>query len=137
MDSPLQYYYHNAINNSKPVSYDFCHTIWNPLCGDNLTLYVQLEEKNNSEWQIVKDIFFDGEASVTTKAVTSFFIELAQHKSVNEVLLWTYASLEKEWVDVTFKRRRAAVIGLLAFINWRKIYTKQDDLLDFDDLLDE
>lgn len=99
MESPLQYYYSHPINNKQPLQYDFCHHIGNPLCGDDLTLYVQLTTASTEstkatdghppldpETTIVKDMFFDGEVSLITKATTSFFIELSQGTRMAEIL---------------------------------------------------
>jgi nitrogen fixation NifU-like protein len=131
MEDILQYYYSHPVNNysiSDPTV--SCH-VGNPVCGDDITVYVLLDNDR------IKEFSYDGNCSLITKACASFLADIVQGKTTHEVLHRNLAFLESQGLTVSPRRQRAAVIALLALRNALHHYYQDGHEDDFDTLLDE
>lgn len=78
-------------HNMNPKNYGILETYnyqqlgHNPLCGDKLILFVQLDQGSET----IINISFQGESCAIAKASTSILTELVKGKSVSEILTIT------------------------------------------------
>jgi nitrogen fixation NifU-like protein len=90
----------------------------NFICGDDITVYLKIVDDVIIDWS------FDGNTASVTTAAASLLAELIVGKSLNEVMEWGYDTIAVNGLDVLPRRRRAAVIALLATRNaihhWRE-----------------
>ena len=110
----------------------------NFICGDDITVYLKIADEKIIDWS------FDGNAASITVAAASLLAELIIGKEINEVMERSYDTIAAAGLDVLPRRRRAAVIALLATRNaihqWRgdkKEGTDQVLVEEFEDLLDD
>ena len=128
----VQSYYTNPVHNYVLDTFSYTHHEWNSVCGDDITIYVTLDMDNNK----IIDYWFDGNCSLITKAAASFLADLIIGESISTVLQRNYATLVNEWFEVSFRRRRAVVLALLAIKNWYYLFVWVQKREEFDDLLD-
>lgn len=67
-------------NYEKPLSADHDIEAYNPLCGDQFNLYLDLENG------IIKDIHFHGYGCAISKASTSVLVKNLENKTIEEAL---------------------------------------------------
>lgn len=103
---------------------------WNFICWDDITVYLKIEKS------IITDYSFFGNCSTITTAAASFLSEFIIGSSITDVLMWTYETMLEKWFEVSPRRRRAAVIAILASRNAIHTYLADLDEDSFDDLLD-
>lgn len=73
-----------------------------------------------------------------TTACSCMFGELCIGQELSEILDWDAAYLKKETeIDVSYRRRRAQVIALLATQNAILTFLKEKDFRDFSDVLED
>lgn len=128
----IQEYSKNPINNFRLKEFTVSQHEGNFICWDEITVYLLIDKKN-----IIKNYSFDGNCSSITKASASFLAEFIIWKKISEILNWDHQTLEKEWLEVSKKRRRAMVIALLATRNAIHIYQKDWKRDEFDDLIND
>lgn len=126
----IQEYSKNPINNFQMQDFTIKQHEGNFICWDDINVYLKID--NNT----VKDYSFDWNCSTITSASASLLAELIIWKNINEVLSRWYTFLNQNWLEVSKKRKRAAVIALLACRNAIHNYLKEDNRDSFDDLMD-
>ncbi|USN57242.1 MAG: iron-sulfur cluster assembly scaffold protein [Candidatus Peribacteria bacterium] len=62
----------------------------NPVCGDDITVYLRLED------DIIVDYSFSGDISMHTIAASSFWYEFLVDAKIEEVLTWTDTVIQQE-----------------------------------------
>jgi nitrogen fixation NifU-like protein len=110
----------------------------NFICGDDITVYLKIDENKIVDWS------FDGNTASVTTAAASLLAELIIGKSIDEVMEWGYDTIAAAGLDVLPRRRRAAIIALLATRNAIHQYrfdknaeTGQILVEEFEDMLDD
>ncbi|MDR3169329.1 MAG: iron-sulfur cluster assembly scaffold protein [Candidatus Peribacteria bacterium] len=103
----------------------------NFICGDDITVYVKIADEN------IVDRSFDGNTGSVTTAAASLLAELIIGKTLNEVMERGYDTIAAAGLDVLPRRRRAAVIALLATRNAIHEFRKEENIEEFEDLLDD
>lgn len=126
----IQEYSKNPINNFKMQDFTIKQHEGNFICWDDITVYLKIE--NNK----ISDYSFDWNCSTITTASASLLAEIAIDKDINEILSRWYNFLNANWLEVSNKRRRAAVIALLATRNAIHNYLNQNKQDTFDELID-
>ena len=104
---------------------------WNFICGDDISVYLRIEDNKIVEYS------FDGNSSSITIASASFLSEFIIWKDLAEVLTWSYNNMLAWWFEVSPRRKRAAVIAILAVRNAIHNYLKDWIEDTFDDVLDD
>lgn len=130
----IQEYAKNPINNHKMKNADTEQHEWNFICGDDITVYLKINENNEKE-KIIQDYSFDWNCSSVTIAAASFLAEIIINKTIDEVLTRNYETLKTQGLIVSNRRKNAASIALLATINAIYKYIWEEKRLDFDDLI--
>ncbi len=126
----MQEYSKNPINNFKMQDFTIKQHEGNFICWDDITVYLKID--NNT----IKNYSFDGNCSTITTASASLLAELVIDKHLEEILSWWYKFLNEHWLEVSNKRKRAAVIALLATRNAIHTYLNQEKQDTFDELID-
>jgi NifU-like protein involved in Fe-S cluster formation len=116
--------YNKIINNTSISQYE-----WNALCGDNITIYLEIE--NN----IIKNYGYTWESSTITKAWASFLWDIILWINIYDIIDWNIKTLESQDFIVSTRRKRAAVIALLATKNAIYKYLQIEKKETFDDIL--
>jgi len=107
-------------------------TLGNPLCDDRVTIQLQLTDEK------ITKICFSGEnLSTITTAACNFFGDLALDQPTQEILSRTESTIKSEGFIVSPRRRRAAVMPLLAAQNALLSKNQKKNLKNFDDILDD
>ena len=83
----------------------------NYICWDDITVYLKLDE-----WRITA-YSFDGNCSTITTAAASFLSEHILGHTAEELFTWNYETFVSWGFEVSPRRKRAAVIALLAARN--------------------
>lgn len=117
---------HNYIMESPTIS---AHE-WNFICGDDITVYLKIEDS------VITDYSYGGNCSTITTAAASFLSEFIIWANIQDILKWTYETMLTNWFEVSPRRKRAAVIAILAARNAIHNYLSDDIQDSFDDLLD-
>jgi nitrogen fixation NifU-like protein len=110
----------------------------NFICGDDITVYLKIEDGKIIDWS------FDGNTASVTTAAASLLAELIIGKTLDEVIEWGYDTIAAAGLDVLPRRRRAAVIALLAtrnaiheFKQEKKADSDSIWIEEFEDILDD
>jgi nitrogen fixation protein NifU and related proteins len=81
----------------------------NPLCGDEVTIYVRFAE----DGETIDDVGFEGRGCAISQAATSMLTELVQGRKAEEVaLLPKDELLEEIGIPLTPIRLKCAILGL-------------------------
>jgi len=110
------------------------HTVsfheWNFICGDEITVYLKI-----ADWKI-SEYSYAWNTSTITSAAASFLSEFIVGASLDEILTWNYETMLSKWFEVSNRRKRAAVIAILASRNaiHQYLWDGKEDV--FDDLID-
>ena len=81
----------------------------NPLCGDEVTIYVRFGEDSDT----IDEVKFSGRGCAISQAATSMLTEMAQGKKASEVaLLDKDELLEEIGIPLTPIRLKCAMLGL-------------------------
>ena len=126
----IQEYSKNPINNFHMQDFTIKQHEGNFICWDDITVYLKIENET------IKDYSFDWNCSTITTASASLLAELIVWKKTEEVLSRGYSFLNQNWLEVSKKRKRAAVIALLAARNAIHEHNKEEKRDSFDDLID-
>ncbi len=127
----LQEYSKNPISNKEMKDYTVKYHEWNFICGDDITVFLLIEK-----WKI-KDYSYVGNLSTVSLASASFLYEFIVGVDIYKVLEWWYDFIKSKWIDVSNKRKRAAVLSLLAVRNAIHQYLNDWKNDDFDDIIDD
>lgn len=127
----IQEYSKNPLQNFALSTYTIKQHEGNFICGDDITIYLVIEDDK------IADYSFDGNCSTITTAAASFLSEFIIGEDIQTILTWTYQTMLDKWFEVSPRRKRAAVIAIMAVRNAIHIYLK-DGITDvFDDLMDD
>jgi nitrogen fixation NifU-like protein len=81
----------------------------NPLCGDEVTIYVAFDE----DGETIDEVKFSGRGCAISQAATSMLMEMVQGKTATEVATMPRDELLEEMaVPLTPVRQRCALLGL-------------------------
>ncbi len=81
----------------------------NPLCGDEVTIYVAFGE----DGETIDEVKFSGRGCAISQAATSMLMEMVQSKTATEVATMPSEELLEEMaVPLTPVRQRCALLGL-------------------------
>ncbi|MEI6426384.1 MAG: iron-sulfur cluster assembly scaffold protein [Candidatus Absconditabacteria bacterium] len=124
-----EYAKHPLCNTGMEAPTTFSHE-GNFICGDDITVYLKIENS------IVVEYSYTGNCSTITTAAASFLSEFIVGESVDTILTWNYETMLSKGFEVSTRRRRAAVIAILAARNGIHTYLSDGKEDSFDDLLD-
>ena len=125
----VQAYYQNPVNNRTMNDATISRHEGNELCGDDLTVYLKIENNVITDWS------YDGMPSMITQAAASFFSELIRGKTLDEVFWMSEQTMKENDFIVSPRRRRASVIAILATRNAVHEYLKDGKVENFEHLL--
>ncbi len=125
----IKEYSKNPLCNYEMQDPDISRHEGNFICGDDITVYLKIQENTISAFS------YDGNPSTVTLAAASFLSEFLLWASLDEILTWNYETFMEKGFEVSPRRKRAAVIALLAVRNAIHKYRGEDQEDDFDDLL--
>lgn len=124
--------YYSKTPPNKGIIEDASITFWeeNRTCGDDLKVYINIENSTISEWK------FEGDTAIITTACASIFGESIIGMKLEEILkLWYSYIKELIEMDVSERRRQAAVLWLLTTRNALHTYLEDGTKDTFDDVL--
>ena len=151
--SLIQEYYTNPINNYRMEDATISYHEWNPLCGDDITVYMKFSVDNELSEDITQSELvaqnaadrlqstkltarsYDGNVSMNTQAAASFFSEFVMWKTLQELLAYNEQLMIDEWFEVSHRRRRARVIAILATHNAIHTYLWDGVVEEFEEVL--
>ena len=122
-------YSQNPVNNFIMKDGDISYHVGNELCGDNITVYLKIDKKSITNYS------YSGECSTITSAAASFLTDLIIGQSFDTILTRDYTTMKNNGFVVSPRRKRAAVIAILATRNAIHTYQKDNKNDTFDDLL--
>ena len=102
----------------------------NFICWDDITIYLKFDGDKIEEYS------YDGNPSTVSLAAASFLSEFLIGTDISEVLKRNYETFSQKWFEVSPRRKRAAMIALLAVKNAIYKFKGEDREDDFDDLID-
>lgn len=127
----IQEYSKNPLQNFALSTYTIKQHEGNFICGDDITVYLVIQDDK------IADYSFDGNCSTITTAAASFLSEFIIGEDIQTILTWTYQTMLDKGFEVSPRRKRAAVIAIMAVRNAIHNYLK-DGITDvFDDLTDD
>ena len=128
----IQYYARNPKNKGVLQNADISYEEMNRLCGDDVSVFVKVSDNCVLDWS------FDWNASMITIACSSIFWEMVIGMKIDEILKLRQSDIiEMTWIEVSPRRKRAQVIGLLATQNALLQLQWSEEVRDFSDVLDE
>ncbi|MBP7823321.1 iron-sulfur cluster assembly scaffold protein [Candidatus Gracilibacteria bacterium] len=102
----------------------------NRICGDDITVYLQIEENRIKKWS------FTGNTSMITLACSGLFGDLVQSVDFETLFSWNQSTIVRETgITVSPRRKRAQVLALLATRNALHEYLQDGKKDDFSDVL--
>lgn len=128
-DLLIKEYSKNPLCNFKLDQYNASFHEGNFICWDDINVYILIEDNK------IKKYSFDWNCSTVTTAAASFLSEFIIWLDINLILDLDYNFFIEKWFEVSIKRRRAMVIGLLALRNAIHEYLNDWKKDWFDDLL--
>ena len=127
----IQEYAKNPLSNFAMKDFTVKQHEGNFICWDDIVVYLRIN------WDIVEDYSFDWNCSSITTASASLLSEFVVWKNICEILDRGYQKIKSFWLEVSERRKRAAVIALLAVRNAIHVYLKDGKEDVFDDLFDD
>ena len=127
----IQEYSKNPLQNFALKEYTIKQHEGNFICWDDIVIYLEIDKN------IIKNYSFDGNCSNITIAAASFLSEIIINKPITEVIEWNYQTMLDNWFEVSPRRKRAAVIAILAVRNAIHTYLKDSKTDTFDDLIND
>jgi len=113
----------------KPKDYTIDQHEGNSLCWDDITVYLTIQNNQLTHYR------FDWNCSLITKAAANFIGDLIEDSDIDQIFDWNYTTLQKEWFEVSPRRKRAAVIALIAIQNALYRHKWIDKKTSFEDML--
>lgn len=126
VESYIQNPTHNHILENATIS----HHEWNSICGDDITVYLSIEE------EIIVNYSYSGNCSSITKAAASFLWDIIIGEKIQDILSRDIQTIEKHDFIVSPRRKRAAVIAVLASRNAIHTYLNDGQIDSFNTVLD-
>ncbi|MFA6255579.1 MAG: iron-sulfur cluster assembly scaffold protein [Candidatus Absconditabacterales bacterium] len=127
----IQEYAKNPLQNFAMKDYTIKQHEGNFICGDDIVIYIVIKDNK------IENYSFDGNCSNITTAAASFLSEFIIGTPIHEVLHRTYQTMIDHGFEVSPRRKRAAVIAILATRNAIHEFLKDGQKDTFDDLLDD
>lgn len=81
--------YEHPHNKGKIENADATFHEYNPVCGDDVTIYLKIEKG------VVKDVKFDGDGCVISIASASLLTEAIKNKGINSIKKMDFEDLKK------------------------------------------
>ena len=126
----ITFYSKTPPNKGKLPSFDISFWEENRTCGDDLTVYIKLQDNIIENWS------FEGDTAIITTACASVFWESIVGMKGEEVCKLWYAYIEELiGVPVSERRKNASVLGLLTTRNALHQFLKDGKHDTFDDVL--
>ncbi|MDP2090249.1 MAG: iron-sulfur cluster assembly scaffold protein [Candidatus Gracilibacteria bacterium] len=126
----ITYYSKNPFNKFEMENPTISHFESNDLCGDDLTIYLKISNNIIENWS------FTGDTAIITTACTGVFGESIIGMNVSEILKYDYNYIvELIENEVSDRRKKASVLGLLTTRNAIHKYLKDGKVDDFDDVI--
>ena len=105
---------------------------FNRLCGDDIEVFLRIHDTR------IQEFSFIGNTALITTACAAIFGESIIQCPLHDILTMDYGTIrELVEVDISPRRHRAAVLGLLATRNAIHIYLEDGEKDDFSDVLPE
>lgn len=130
MELMIKEYAKNPINNYEMPDADVSRHEGNFICGDDITVYLKIQDGKITAYS------YDGNPSTVSLAAASFLAEFIIGASLEEVLSRNYESYVDKGFEVSPRRKKAAMIALLATRNAIYKYLGEDREDDFDEIID-
>lgn len=127
----IQEYAKNPLQNFAMKEYTIKQQEGNFICWDDIVVYLVI--KNNK----ITEYSFDGNCSNITTAAASFLSEFIINTPIEEILHRDYQTMVDHWFEVSPRRKRAAVIAILATRNAIHTYREDGNNDSFDDLIED
>ena len=127
----IQEYTKKPLQNFAMKEFTVKRQEWNFICWDDIVVYLKIKDNTIEEYS------FDGNCSNITKAAASFLSEIIVNMPIHDILHWNYSTIADKWFDVSPRRKRAAVIAILATRNAIHTYLNDNKKDNFDDLIDD
>jgi len=127
----IQEYAKNPLQNFALKEYTVKQHEGNFICWDDIVVYIVIKDNK------IENYSFDGNCSNITTAAASFLSEFIIETPIQEVLHRTYQTMIDHGFEVSPRRKRAAVIAILATRNAIHTYLKDSHKDVFDDILDD
>ncbi len=129
-DIILQEYSKNPVKNKEMKNFTVKYHEWNFICGDDITVFLLIDD------DIVKDYSYVWNTSTVSLASAWFISEFIIWEKLRNILKRNYDFLVEKWLDVSKKRKRAAVLPILAVRNAIHEYLDDVKVDDFDNIID-
>ncbi|NDK09960.1 iron-sulfur cluster assembly scaffold protein [Candidatus Gracilibacteria bacterium] len=117
---------------NRGVLDDFDISFWeeNRTCGDDLKVYIKIENGIIKKWS------FQGDTAIITTACASIFGESIIDMKIEEIFAFGYKYIE-ELIEmpISDRRKQASVLGLLTTRNALHTYLQDGKIDTFDDVL--
>lgn len=110
--------YKNPINYGKLEKPDLHASGGNPLCGDQVTIELQLNDDK------IKDIKFSGNGCAISMASASLLTELVKGKSLDEVMKLENKDIFAELGQIVETRLKCALVSLKVLQDGVQFYQK-------------
>jgi len=128
----ITFYSKNPPNKWKLESYDISFWEENRTCGDDLKVYIKIDDNTISDWS------FTWDTAIITTACASIFGESIIGLEVERVFDFDYAYIEDLIrIPVSERRKQASVLWVLTTRNAIHQYLKDGKKDTFDDLIIE
>lgn len=101
-------HYREPHNAGALVEYDIKHRELNPLCGDEITIYIQIDKRNK-----VTDIRFDGHGCAISQASMSMLTDKIKGKSLQQITKLSKTDILKMLgIPIGIVRMKCALLSL-------------------------
>lgn len=127
----IQEYAKNPLQNFAMKEYTVKQHEGNFICWDDIVIYIVIKNDKIEEYS------FDGNCSNITTAAASFLSEFIIKTPIKDILHRTYKTMVDHGFEVSPRRKRAAVIAILATRNAIHQYLKDGKNDTFDDLIED
>ncbi len=127
----IQEYAKNPLQNFAMKDFTIKQHEGNFICWDDIVVYLDIKDNK------VANYSFDGNCSNITTAAASFLSEFIINTPIQDILNRTYKTMIDRWFEVSPRRKRAAVIAILAARNAIHTYKKDGKTDVFDDVLED
>lgn len=127
----IQAYASDPIAQYEMTEYDCTYTQWNSLCGDSITVFLQLSDDK----QTITDFSHAWAPQMFTLAAASMLAEEIIWKKIATVMERGWSYMEWLWLVVSPRRKRSTVSALLAVHNCLVKHLWKGQELDYEEIL--
>ncbi len=125
----VESYIQNPTYDKKIDDPNITQVEWNPLCGDKITIYLKIQDDT------IQAYSYSGELSRISKGAATFLGDIIVGEKIQDILSRDLNTIESHDFVVSTRRKRAAVIALLACKNAIHKYINDWIQEHFDDIL--